>query len=104
MCAIIRDGSDPQEWTPQCTTNGASWSGKHVSELAALDLVAILEFCKNEGSRVGPNDAAPGQTDVGASNPFHADLLGGYPYREWASHYIRGISEFTISTLQRGGQ
>lgn len=102
MNEMSREIGDPKEWTPKRLTNGANWGGKHVSELTALDLVAILEYCNNEASRVGRSDAAVGQTDVDASNPFHLDLLGGYPYREWANQYIRGIHEFTISTLQRG--
>lgn len=103
MGILVRPVGDPRKWTPDYSTNAgwsAAWGGKHVSQLTALDLVALFEFCGKEASRVGWNDAASSNTDVDASNPFHAELLGGYPYREWASHYVQGIRDHTTAAFE----
>lgn len=104
MGILIRNSGDPKEWTPDYSTNatgGSRWGGKHASELTALEFVALLDFCREEASRVGWNDAANGRTDVDARNPFHPDLLGGYPYHEWATYYVQGICENTTAALER---
>ncbi|WP_148278632.1 hypothetical protein [Burkholderia sp. KJ006] len=96
MGVLVRTVGDPTEWTPSYFTNAAGetrWSGKHVSELTAVDLVVILDFCVNEGGRVGWNDANNGNIDASRSNPFHPQLLGGYPHREWLESYSRGANE-----------
>lgn len=96
MGVLVWPVGDPTQWTPMYTTNttGASpWSGKHVSELTAVDLVAILDFCRSEGGRTGWNDALNGRSDPERSSPFHAQLLGGYPYREWIEHYLCGAED-----------
>ncbi|MBC8641615.1 hypothetical protein IAG25_32850 [Caballeronia sp. EK] len=106
MGILVRNIGDPKEWTPDYSTNatgGTSWGGKHVSMLTATDLVALLDFCRGEASRVGWNDAANSRTDVAASNPFHAELLGGYPHREWATYYVEGICEHTMAASERIG-
>jgi hypothetical protein len=106
MGVLIRNSGDPGERTPEYSTNatgGTSWGGKHSCELSALDLIALLDFCREEGSRVGWNDAANNRPDVAASNSFHPDLLGGYPYREWATYYVQGICEHTTVACEPGG-
>lgn len=105
MAVANQNVGDPKERTPEYPTpegGRADWSGKHVSELTALDLVALLQFCCEEAPRSGWRDASTGQTDVVAGNPFHVELLGGFPLREWASHYVQGIRDFTLARLQQG--
>lgn len=105
MGVHIRSSGNPREWTPEYSTNatgGMSWGGRHASELTALDLVALLDFCREEGSRVGWNAAVNKRTDVNGSNPFHPELLGGYPYSEWATYYVQGICEHTTLTCGEG--
>lgn len=97
MGILIYNPGDPTQHTPVYSTNAAgntSWSGKHVSELTAMDLVAILQFCRDEASRLGWNDANAGRADCKRINPFDARLLGGYPHEEWAAHYKRGVCGF----------
>jgi hypothetical protein len=106
MGILTSSKADPREWTPVYSTNVSgctSWSGKHISEMTALDLVALFDFCCNEASRIGWNDAASSRIDVDASNPFHFELLGGYPHREWAIHYMQGVSEQTTAASGGGG-
>jgi hypothetical protein len=53
---IIRNGS--ADTAPEYfsnTTGNASWSGKHVDELTAMQAVAILVFCEDEARRQGWN-------------------------------------------------
>lgn len=97
MGILIRTVGDATVWTPKYFTNTygeTSWGGKHVSELMAIDLIAILDFCRDEGSRLGWNDANNGKADPDHSNPFHAELLGGYPHREWIEQYMTGVERF----------
>lgn len=92
MGILVRTIGDPTEWTPIYFTNSegnTGWSGKHASELSAVDLVAILDFCRAEGGRLGWNDAKNSECNADLDNPFHPELLGGYPHREWAEHYLR---------------
>ncbi|KAA0998625.1 hypothetical protein FVF58_43655 [Paraburkholderia panacisoli] len=102
MGVLIQTVDDPAQNTPMYSTNatgGKTWGGRHVSELTASDLVAVLDFCRHEATRVGWNDANNGQTDVHRSNPFDPELLGGYPYREWTACYLQGIREHALATV-----
>ncbi|MDU4254553.1 hypothetical protein [Pseudomonas sp.] len=94
--SLIRQGDDPANSTPSVFSNSSgltSWSGRHVSELSGSDVVAILEYCTAEGYRRGWNDAHNDQVQEPVAAPFHADLLGGYPAREWTASYWDGVDE-----------
>lgn len=73
------------------------WGGRLASKLTGLEVVAILEFCRSEGSRQGYNDAHSDRIDSGLKGPFHPELLGGFPAQVWEASYFEGITEFRDS-------
>ena len=94
----VEQVGDPTEWTPKFCANAvgaASWGGKHVSDLSAEDLVAMLDFCREEAWRQGWNSSIYGRVDL-EYNLFDEELLGGYPYAEWKRSYRRGVDERVV--------
>lgn len=56
----VQQGDNPTEYVPRILFNhcgSLGWSGRRVSELTGMEVVAILEFCRSEGSRQGWNDS-----------------------------------------------
>lgn len=94
MSVVVRKCRD-REFAPDYITSigRPAWAGKYVADLSALDLVHILQFCRDEAWRMGWNDKVSNRVDAAHSNVFHQDFLAGYPYQEWMQHYERGVLE-----------
>lgn len=89
---VVRQVGDTVEVTPEISSIAlgfAPWGGVNVLELAALDLVAMLQFCRAEGWRKGWNDPLNNRVGQDREGPFHAELLAGFPAEEWTRSYER---------------
>jgi hypothetical protein len=97
----VEQRDNPKKHTPSIYSEAfgyMSWGGRRAKELNAKDVVMLLEFCKEEGSRQGWNDEAlhckPKRKRENERGPFHPKLLGGFPFEEWKRSYLRGVDEY----------
>lgn len=93
---IIEQSDKPQTITPKVFFNSSGWEvwgGKPAAGLTADELSALWNFCRDEGSRQGWNDAARGALGLDQDGPFDLALLDGVPAAQWRSHYWAGVAE-----------
>lgn len=98
---IIEFSDEPQTTTPKVFSNSTgweSWGGKTAADLSPQAFSDLLDFCRDEGSRRGWNDAVANRVNRNDS-PFHSELLNGVPYSEWVSAYSAGVEEQRLSKV-----
>ncbi|HDN9373744.1 hypothetical protein E4188_23925 (plasmid) [Aeromonas media] len=95
MGILIINSGDPMV-LPQISSNAfgdESWSGVHVKQLSSEQKEQITRYCRTEGRRQGWNDANGQRMGERREGPFHPELLGGEPCREWQDSYDNGVEE-----------
>lgn len=91
---IIKHGT--AETAPEYFNNAtgqASWSGKHVDELTAKQVIEILVFCEDEARRQGWNAELRGDRTNRDEFMFHPEFLDGHPHGWWNFYHQIGREE-----------
>lgn len=93
---LITQHERPAEHAPTVFFNHCGrmpWSGRHDSAFTGLELVELLQFCKQEGHRQGRIDAIQSRVGHREEAPFHQGFMGGYPKALWERSYWDGVGE-----------
>lgn len=91
---IITQHENPAEYAPTFFFNHCGrmpWSGRNQADFNSGEVVALLQFCEQEGARQGHNDAKHDRIGTREEAPFHEAFLGGYPKQLWENGYWEGV-------------